>query len=53
MALVAAGIADNGTIMAPHLVNKAVGSAGNDEFVYQPHVWRQATSAATAAASGS
>jgi len=49
MALVAAAIADNGTIMAPHLVSKVVGSAGNDEFVYQPHVWRQATSAATAA----
>jgi peptidoglycan glycosyltransferase len=48
MALIAAGIADNGTIMTPHLVNKAVGTAGNDEFVYQPHVWRQATSAATA-----
>jgi peptidoglycan glycosyltransferase len=48
MALVASGIADNGTIMAPHLVNKAIGSDGNDEFVYQPHVWKQATSAATA-----
>ncbi|MGO8875972.1 MAG: penicillin-binding transpeptidase domain-containing protein [Acidimicrobiales bacterium] len=49
MALVAAGIADNGTIMAPHLVNKAVGSDGSTEFVYQPHAWLQATSAATAA----
>lgn len=49
MALVAAAIADNGTIMAPHLVSKIVGSDGNDELVYQPHVWRQATSAATAA----
>jgi len=48
MALVASAIADDGTIMAPHLVNKVVGSDGNDEFVYKPHVWRQATSAATA-----
>jgi peptidoglycan glycosyltransferase len=48
MALVASAIADNGTIMAPHLLNKIVGSNGNDELVYQPHVWRQAASAATA-----
>ncbi len=48
MALVGSAIADNGTIMAPHLVNKAVESDGNDAFVYQPHPWRQATSAATA-----
>jgi peptidoglycan glycosyltransferase len=48
MALVAAAIANDGTIMAPHLVNKVVGSDGNDEFVYQPHPWRQVTSAATA-----
>jgi peptidoglycan glycosyltransferase len=50
MALVAAAIADHGTIMAPHLVNKVVGSDGQNEFVYQPHAWRQATSSATASA---
>jgi penicillin-binding protein A len=48
MALVAAAIADNGTIMVPHLLNKIVGSAGNDELVYKPQVWRQATSAGIA-----
>jgi peptidoglycan glycosyltransferase len=48
MALVASAIADNGTIMAPHLLDKVVGSDGNDELVYEPHVWRQATSASTA-----
>jgi peptidoglycan glycosyltransferase len=48
MALLASAIADDGTIMAPHLVSKVVGSDGSDEFVYQPHAWRQATSAATA-----
>jgi peptidoglycan glycosyltransferase len=48
MALVASAIADNGTIMAPHVLNKIVGSDGNDELVYQPHAWLQATSAATA-----
>jgi len=48
MALVASAIADNGTIMAPHLLNKIVGSDGNSELVYEPHVWRPATSAGTA-----
>jgi peptidoglycan glycosyltransferase len=48
MALVASAIADNGTIMAPHLLNKIVGSEGNDELVYKPHVWRRTTSASTA-----
>src|ERR1019366_1022343 len=36
MALAAAGIADNGTIMAPHVLDKIVGSEG-DEVVYKPH----------------
>lgn len=48
MALVGAAMADDGTIMTPHLVEKAVGSAGNDEFVYSPHAWRQPTSSTTA-----
>jgi penicillin-binding protein A len=50
MALVASAIADNGTIMAPHVVTKAVNSYGETEFSYQPHRWLQATSAATATA---
>ncbi|MDA8265339.1 MAG: penicillin-binding transpeptidase domain-containing protein [Actinomycetota bacterium] len=49
MALATAAVADHGKIMAPHLVSKVVGSLGNDEFVYRPHVWRRATSAKTAA----
>ncbi|HXY44498.1 MAG TPA: penicillin-binding transpeptidase domain-containing protein, partial [Acidimicrobiales bacterium] len=48
MALVAAAIADNGTIMAPHVVARAVNQYGETEFTYHPHVWRRATSAATA-----
>jgi penicillin-binding protein A len=48
MALVAAAIADNGVIMAPHVVSRAVNSYGETEFTYHPHVWRRATSAATA-----
>jgi peptidoglycan glycosyltransferase len=50
MALVASAIADNGTIMAPHVVSKAVNSYGETEFTYSPHKWLQATSAATATA---
>ncbi|MGH9170936.1 MAG: penicillin-binding transpeptidase domain-containing protein [Acidimicrobiales bacterium] len=49
MALVASAVADNGTIMAPHVVSKAVNSYGETEFTYQPHKWLQATSASTAA----
>ncbi|MGO9560979.1 MAG: penicillin-binding transpeptidase domain-containing protein [Acidimicrobiales bacterium] len=49
MALVAAGLADNGKIMAPHIMSKIIDSDGNVVETYQPHVWKQATSAATAA----
>jgi peptidoglycan glycosyltransferase len=48
MALVAAGIADNGVIMAPHLLHQIVDDDGNIVETYQPHPWRRATSAATA-----
>lgn len=48
MALVASALADNGKIMAPHLAVKAVNDIGNVEFTYHPHVWRRATTAATA-----
>ena len=49
MALVASAIADNGVIMAPHVVDRAVNGYGETEFTYHPHVWRRATSAVTAA----
>ncbi len=49
MALVVAAIADNGIIMAPHVVARAVNQYGETEYTYRPHVWRRATSAATAA----
>ncbi len=48
MALVVAGLADNGVIMKPHLVSRVVGSQGVVELDYKPQVWRRATSAATA-----
>jgi peptidoglycan glycosyltransferase len=48
MALVAAGIADNGKIMAPHLMRRIIGSDGVVVARYHPHVWKTATSAATA-----
>jgi peptidoglycan glycosyltransferase len=48
MALVASAIADNGTIMAPHVVSRAVNDYGENDFVYKPHKWLQATSPQTA-----
>lgn len=48
MALVAAGIADNGKIMAPHLMSEIIDSDGNVVKRYTPHVWKHATSATTA-----
>jgi peptidoglycan glycosyltransferase len=50
MALVAAGIADNGVIMTPHLLHQIIDSDGNVVETYQPHPWRRATSAGTALA---
>ena len=48
MALVAAGIADNGIIMTPHLLNQVIDDEGSVVETYQPHPWRRATSAGTA-----
>jgi peptidoglycan glycosyltransferase len=48
MALVAAGIADNGVIMTPHLLDKIIDAQGNLVETYHPHAWRRATSVKTA-----
>jgi len=48
MALVAAGIGDNGVIMAPHLLHKIVDNEGNVVETYHPHMWKRATSVSTA-----
>jgi peptidoglycan glycosyltransferase len=48
MALVAAAVADNGTIMTPHLLDQVTDSQGTVVSTYQPKRWLQATSAATA-----
>lgn len=48
MALVASAIADNGIIMAPHVLQRVVNDYGETEVTYKPHVWRRATSASTA-----
>ena len=50
MALVAAGIADNGVIMAPHLLHQIVDNEGNVVETYRPHAWTRATSPSTALA---
>ena len=50
MALVAAGIADNGAIMAPHVVSEVRDSQGALVSTYKPTRWLQATTPATAAA---
>jgi len=49
MALVAAGIANNGTIMAPHLLKEIRDKQGDVIEAYQPKPWRQAISASAAA----
>jgi peptidoglycan glycosyltransferase len=43
MALVAAGIANGGRIMAPHLMKKIIDSDGHVVKTYEPHVWKVAT----------
>jgi peptidoglycan glycosyltransferase len=47
-ALIAAGIADNGTIMTPHYMSRVVDAAGNVVARYTPHPWLEATSPTTA-----
>ncbi len=49
MALVAAGIADNGTIMTPHVLGHVTDSQGRTVSTYGDKPWLQATSPATAA----
>lgn len=49
MALVAAGIANNGVIMTPHLLDDITDQAGIVLSTYQPHPWRRVTTAARAA----
>jgi len=50
MALVAAGVANNGTIMVPHLVHKVKSSGGSTVVTVHPQVWKHAMKPATAAA---
>jgi peptidoglycan glycosyltransferase len=49
MALVAAGIADKGIIMTPHVMENIRDSQGNLVETYQPKPWLQATTPSTAA----
>jgi peptidoglycan glycosyltransferase len=48
-ALVAAGLANGGAIMTPHVMAQIRDSQGNAVTTYQPKVWLQATSADAAA----
>lgn len=48
MALVASGFADNGRIMAPHVMSKVIDDSGNVVEQYKPHIWRKATTPQTA-----
>jgi peptidoglycan glycosyltransferase len=48
MALVVAGLANNGKIMTPHIVQRIIDGDGQVAVDYHPHVWRVATSASTA-----
>ncbi len=50
MALVAAAVANNGTIMKPHLVNRVTNSSGHTIVKVHPEVWKHAMKPATAAA---
>lgn len=48
MALVASGIADNGTIMTPHVLDHVTDSQGNTVQTYKSKPWQSATSPQTA-----
>ncbi len=48
-ALVAAGIADDGTIMTPHVMSQIIDSQGSVVRTYKPTAWKQAVSPAAAA----
>ena len=47
-AMVAAGIADDGTVMTPHLMSSIQDSQGSDVKSYTPTVYKQAASASAA-----
>jgi peptidoglycan glycosyltransferase len=49
MALVAAGVADDGTVMAPHLVKEVLTPSGSVVTKSHPQVWKQALKPQTAA----
>jgi peptidoglycan glycosyltransferase len=49
MALVAAGIANDGVIMAPHLLNQVIDDDGNVVQTYKPHQWLRAISSQASA----
>jgi penicillin-binding protein A len=49
MALVASGIADDGVIMKPHVLDEVLDPKDNVLQTYKPSVWLRATSAKTAA----
>jgi len=49
MALVAAGVANGGKIMSPHLVKEITAPDGSVVTKTKPHVWKTATSPQTAA----
>jgi peptidoglycan glycosyltransferase len=50
MALVAAAVANNGTIMQPHLVKKVTAPGGGTVMKVKPHAWKHAMKPETAAA---
>jgi peptidoglycan glycosyltransferase len=50
MALVAAAVANNGTIMVPHLVKKVTAPGGGTVVKVKPKVWKHAMKPSTAAA---
>src|SRR5581483_4226538 len=49
MALVAAGVANGGKVMEPHLVKKVVRPGGGTVVRVKPHVWKKAIKPETAA----
>jgi penicillin-binding protein A len=49
MALVAAGVANGGTVMEPHLVKRVARPNGDAVVKVKPHVWKHAMKPATAA----
>jgi penicillin-binding protein A len=50
MALVAAGVANGGKIMQPHLIKKVTSPGGGTVVKVEPHTWRTAMKPETAAA---